>query len=89
MASLFTADLSGMRDGSITCPVTVIAGRGDPLFPLAYIRQVFGRVVAPRKELLVLDSDVHLLLNEDLGTVLPSLLERLRAVVPADEGAPP
>ena len=83
MASLFTADLAGMRDGSITCPVTVIAARGDPLFPLAYIREVFGRIVAPRKELLVLDSDVHLLFNEDLPTVLPPLLERLRAVVPA------
>ena len=88
MASLFTADLSGMRDGSITCPVTVLAGRGDPLFPLGYIRQVFDSVVAPRKELLVLDSDVHLLFNEDLATVLPPLLERLRAVVPADKGAP-
>jgi alpha-beta hydrolase superfamily lysophospholipase len=87
MASLFTADLTGMRDGSITCPVTVLAGRGDPLFPLAYIRQVFDRVIAPRKELLVLDSDVHLLFNEDLATVLPPLLERLRAVVPAEEAA--
>ena len=38
MASPFTADLSGMRDGSITCPVTVIAGRGDPLCPPACIR---------------------------------------------------
>ena len=88
MASLFTADLAGMRDGSITCPVTVIAGRGDPLFPLAYIREVYDRVVAPRKELLVLDSDVHLLFNEDLATVLPPLLERLQAVAPAPEGAP-
>ena len=51
MASLFTADLAGMGDGSITCPVTVIAGRGDPLFPLAYIREVFARVIAPHKEL--------------------------------------
>jgi alpha-beta hydrolase superfamily lysophospholipase len=88
MASLFTADLTGMRDGSITCPVTVIAGRGDPLFPLAYIRQVFDRLVAPHKELLILDSDVHLLFNEDLTIVLPPLLERLRAVAPAGNRAP-
>ncbi len=88
LASLFTADLSGMRDGSITCPVTVIAGRGDPLFPLASTRQVFSRIVAPRKELLVVDSDVHLLFNEDLPTVLPPLLERLRTVVPTRQGAP-
>ncbi len=89
MASLFTADLAGMRDGSITCPVTVLAGRGDPLFPLAYIREVYGRIAAPHKELLVLDSDVHLLFNEDLATVLPPLLERLRAVVSPERGAPP
>ncbi len=88
MASLFTADLTGMRDGSITCPVTVIAARGDPLFPLTYIREVFGRLVAPHKELLVLDSSVHLLFNEDLATALPPLLERLQAVVPARGGAP-
>jgi len=88
LASLFTADLAGMRDGSITCPVTVIAARGDPLFPLAYIREVFAQIAAPHKELLVLDSGVHLLFNEDLATVLPPLLERLQAVVPAPEGAP-
>jgi alpha-beta hydrolase superfamily lysophospholipase len=88
LASLFTADLAGMRDGSITCPVTVIAGRGDPLFPLAYIREVYDRIAAPRKDLLVLDSDVHLLFNEDLATVVPPLLERLKAVAAAQKGAP-
>jgi pimeloyl-ACP methyl ester carboxylesterase len=82
IASLFAADLSGMRDGSISCPVTVIAGRGDPLFPLSYTRQVFGQIVAPRKDLLVVDSDVHLLFSEDLDTVLPPLLRRLHAVSP-------
>jgi alpha-beta hydrolase superfamily lysophospholipase len=82
MASLFSADLSGMRDGSISCPVTVIAGRGDPLFPLRYTRQVFARIVAPRKELLIIDSDVHLLFNEDIEGVLPPLLDRLATVAP-------
>jgi alpha-beta hydrolase superfamily lysophospholipase len=80
VASLFTADVSGMRDGSITCPITVIAGRRDPLFPLAYTREVFDRLVAPDKELLVVDSDVHLLFNEDLDAVLPPLLDRLQGV---------
>ena len=53
---------------SITCLVTVIAGRGGPLFPLAHIREVFEQV-APHKELPVLDSSVHLLFTEDLATV--------------------
>jgi alpha-beta hydrolase superfamily lysophospholipase len=77
MASLFAADLSGMTDGRIRCPVTVVAGRGDPLFPLTYTRQVYDRIVVPDKELLVVDSEVHLLFNEDLDAVLPPLLDRL------------
>lgn len=77
MASLFGTDLSGMRNGSITCPVVVIAGSGDPLFPLDYTRQVYAGIVAPTKELLVVDSGVHLLFNEDIDAVLPPLLDRL------------
>jgi alpha-beta hydrolase superfamily lysophospholipase len=77
MATLLSVDLTGMRDGAIGCPVVVLAGRGDPLFPLAYTREVYESIVAPRKELLVLDSDVHLLFNEDLEAALPPLLDRL------------
>lgn len=77
MATLFSADLSGMRDGSIRCPVLVVAGRGDPLFPLSYTQQVYESIVAPHKELLVLESEAHLLFNEDLDVVLPPLLDRL------------
>ena len=87
MASLFGADLSGLSDGSIRCPVTVIAGRGDPLFPLRYTWQVHDRIVAPRKELLVLDSDVHLLFNEDLDAVLPPVLARLGRLASAAQPA--
>lgn len=77
LATLLGAYLSGMRDGSIRCPVLVVAGRGDPLFPLSYTRQVYESIVAPHKELLILESEVHLLFNEDLDVVLPPLLDRL------------
>lgn len=86
MASLFAADLSGMADGSIRCPVTVVAGRGDPLFPLAYTEQVYGRIVAPSRELLVVESAVHLPFNEDLDAVLPPVLDRLTRL--SSTGAP-
>lgn len=76
MATLFSADLSAMRSGSIGCPVLVVAGSGDPLFPPRYTQQVFGTIVAPHKELLVLESEVHLLFNEDLDVALPPLLDR-------------
>jgi pimeloyl-ACP methyl ester carboxylesterase len=65
-----------MRDGRIAYPVTVIAGHGDPLFPLSYVREVFDRVDAPDKELLVVESDVHLLFNEHLDAVRAPLLDR-------------
>ncbi|KGJ78537.1 hypothetical protein GY21_06795 [Cryobacterium roopkundense] len=58
-------------------PVLVIAGRGDPLFPLSYTRDVYESIVAPHKELLILESQVHLLFNEDLDALLPPLLDRL------------
>lgn len=77
MATLFSADLGGMRDGGIRCPVLVVAGRGDPLFPLSYTRQVYASIVAPHKELLILDSEVHLLFNEDINVILPPLVDRL------------
>jgi alpha-beta hydrolase superfamily lysophospholipase len=77
LATLFSADLSGMRDGSISCPILVVASRGDPLFPLSYTRQVYESIVAEQKELLIPESDVHLLFNEDLDVVLPPLLDRL------------
>lgn len=70
LADLFTVDLSGMRDGSIACPMVVVAGSGDPLFSLAYTKQVFERITAPSKELVVFDSDNHLLFNERLDLVL-------------------
>lgn len=88
MASLFGADLSGMRDGSITCPIVVFAGRSDPLFPLAYTRRVYASIVAPRKELVVVESTVHLLFNEDLDTALPPILERLSQLSSARLPAP-
>ncbi len=77
MATLLSVDLTGMHDGSIRCPLLVVAGRGDPLFPLSYTRKVYEGIVAPHKELLILESKVHLLFNEDLDVVLPPLLERL------------
>jgi pimeloyl-ACP methyl ester carboxylesterase len=88
LGSLVGADLSGMHDGSLRCPVLVVAGRGDPLFPLAYIRQVYDRIVAPAKELLVLDADVHLLFVEARDQTLPPLVERLRAFTAAPVTVP-
>jgi alpha-beta hydrolase superfamily lysophospholipase len=83
LAELVTADLSGMGDGSIGCPVLVVAGRGDPLFRFDYTRRVFDRIVAPVKELLVFEVDRHLLFNECVELVTDPLVDRIRQLVAA------
>jgi alpha-beta hydrolase superfamily lysophospholipase len=86
--------LAGMLAEEVTrpvpCPVVVVAATGDPLFSLAYTRAVFDRIVAPAKELVVIDSTEHLIFTEALHTVLPALLPRLHpgVAVPADRPRP-
>ncbi len=75
LADLLTADMTAMGDGSITCPVVVVAGRADPLFSLDYTQTVFARIAAPAKDLVVFDTDHHLLFNECLSLVLPRAAE--------------
>jgi pimeloyl-ACP methyl ester carboxylesterase len=83
LAELGAADLSGMADGSLGCPVLVIAASGDPLFSLGYTRRVFDRIAAPAKELLVLEVDRHLLFNECVELVTDPLVDRIRRLVAA------
>lgn len=75
LADLLTADMHAVSDGTITCPIVVVAGRGDPLFSLDYTRKVFARIAAPAKELVVFDTDHHLLFNECLPLVLGRVAE--------------
>ena len=77
LASPFSADMSFLDDGSIRCPAVVIASRGDKLFPLDYVRRIYGRIVAPHKEMLVFDLDRHLIFNECVEEVLPSVAAKL------------
>jgi alpha-beta hydrolase superfamily lysophospholipase len=81
LAELGAPDVSGMADGSVGCPVLVIAASGDPLFSLAYTRRVFDRIVAPAKELLVFDVDRHLLFNECVELVTDPLIDRIHHLV--------
>jgi alpha-beta hydrolase superfamily lysophospholipase len=81
LASLFTADLSGMTDGRIRCPVTVLAARGDPLFPTADARRLFERIEASSKRFVELDLDRHLIFNECIPQVLPPVVTELGALV--------
>jgi alpha-beta hydrolase superfamily lysophospholipase len=81
IASLFTADLSGMTDGSIHCPVVVLAATGDPLFPTDDARRLYARIAAPAKRFVALDLDRHLIFNECIDDALPVVAAELRRLV--------
>ena len=78
LASLFTADLEGITDGSIKCPVAVIASKGDPLFSFDYCSTVFEKIAAPKKEMIVFDEPCHLILNECVDKVIDPIVEGLK-----------
>ena len=78
LASLFTADLTGITDGSIECPVVVIASKGDPLFSFSYCSEVFDKIAAPGKEMIVFDEPSHLIFNECVDRVIEPIASSLK-----------
>jgi alpha-beta hydrolase superfamily lysophospholipase len=78
LSSLFNADLSKVKDGSITCPVVVIASRRDTLFPFSYCTEVFELIRAPYKEMLTFDEPYHLIFNECPERVIGPIVDRLK-----------
>jgi hypothetical protein len=77
LASLFCADMSFLTSGEIGCSVVIIASTGDKLFPFDYVQEIYERIVAPDKEMLVFELDRHLVFNECVKEVLPSVAEKL------------
>jgi alpha-beta hydrolase superfamily lysophospholipase len=78
LSSLFNADLSMIKDGSIKCPVVVIASKGDTLFPFSYCSEVFDLIVAPHKEMLAFDEPYHLIFNECPERVIGPVVAKLK-----------
>ncbi len=81
LASLFTADLKSVSDGSIKCPVVVIASTGDTLFPYSYCLEVYEKIAAPHKEMLVFDEPYHLIFNECCERVIGPIISKLNEFV--------
>lgn len=79
LASLFTADLKSISNGSIKCPVIVIASTGDTLFPYDYCLEVYEKIAAPHKEMLVFDEPYHLILNECPERIIGPVAQKLNA----------
>ncbi|MCV6594198.1 MAG: alpha/beta fold hydrolase [Silicimonas sp.] len=76
-----SADLSG-----VACPTLILHGRGDQVSPLAE-GQFLARHI-PGAELMVLDSDNHILLEEEPATAeaKAAILDFLGASHPVDAG---
>lgn len=73
LASLFNANMKGIKDGSITCPVITLTASGDPLFSLEYTKKVFNSISAPEKELIIIKKDTHLLFKYCIDEILLKL----------------
>jgi esterase/lipase len=69
--------------------VVVIASTGDKLFPLDYTEQVYERILAPSKEMLVFELNHHLIFNESVEEVLPSLVAKLEEYALANRNEAP
>ena len=78
LASMFTADLKSVSDGSIKCPVIVIASTGDTLFPYNYCLEVYEKIVAPHKEMLVFNEPYHLIFNECPERIIGPVVQKLK-----------
>jgi len=77
LSSLFSAKLDSITDGSIQCPVVVIASSGDRLFSFDYCQEVYNIVKAPFKEMLVFDEPHHFILNESVDIVSDPIIKKL------------
>jgi pimeloyl-ACP methyl ester carboxylesterase len=78
LASLFTTVFPGISDGSIRCPVYVVADEGDRLFTAEYTRKAFDRLQAPYKEMVVFHYNDHMLMVTHPDEVCRRLSEKMR-----------
>jgi alpha-beta hydrolase superfamily lysophospholipase len=86
LSSLFCADTSFLTSGEINCPVVIVASTGDRLFPFDYVQRIYEHIVALDKEMLILDLDRHLIFNERVEEVLPSMSAKLDEYSTSQEG---
>lgn len=77
LASFFSARINPVS----RCPVVLICAKGDPLFPFDYQQQMFSAIEAPAKEMLLFELDHHLILNDCVPDVMPTLVEKVWSMV--------
>jgi len=78
LISLITTRYPGLTDGSIRCPVYVVADSGDEVFKLAYIQQVFELLQAPYKEMVMFHHNEHMFMVIHPKEVCSVLSKKMR-----------
>lgn len=78
ISSVLNADLSGISNGNINCPIVLIAAKGDPLFTFDYTKKIYQRIKAPQKEMMIFDINNHLLFNECPDLILEPLVKKMQ-----------
>jgi pimeloyl-ACP methyl ester carboxylesterase len=78
LVSLFTTSFSGLTDGSLRCPLYLVADSGDRLFTPEYTHKVFQRLRAPHKELVVFHTGGHMLMATHPELVCDILAAKMR-----------
>ncbi|MDR1322517.1 MAG: alpha/beta hydrolase [Gracilibacteraceae bacterium] len=86
LASLFTTRFPGLTDGSVRCPLYIVADSGDRLFTPEYTQKVFERLCAPYKELIVFNTGGHMLMVTHPREVCDVLSAKMRVVAETRAG---
>ncbi|MDR1069809.1 MAG: lysophospholipase [Gracilibacteraceae bacterium] len=79
LASLFTTRFPGLADGSVRCPLYLVADSGDRLFTPEYTQKVFERLRAPYKEIVTFHTGGHMLMVTHPCEVCDTLSAKMRA----------
>jgi alpha-beta hydrolase superfamily lysophospholipase len=85
LASLFTTRFPRLTDGTMRCPLYLIADSGDRLFTEDYTRKVFERIKAPHKEMVVFHTGEHMLMATHPQEVCEALAGKMREAALASD----
>jgi len=78
LSSLFTTSFPGLTDGSVRCPIYVVADSGDELFTESYTKQVFELLRAPHKEMVMFHFNDHMLMVTHAQEVCEALSMKMK-----------
>ena len=84
LSSLLNTRFPGITDGSIRCPVYVMADEGDMLFVKEYNLKVFELLRAPYKEMILFQTGGHMLMLTNQDEVCEKLSPKIYEAINRD-----